>query len=112
MGLNLPALTLADTAATYSVCLNTSLTRACLLRVCTSVSRDMVIAIYKRFVDRSKTFHLMDFDESFITAREAVVCAIQYMDDRAQSAAYKWALQQLEKSPEVITSPAKRGITL
>lgn len=72
----------------------------------------MVIAIYKRFVDRSKTFHLTDFDESFIAAREAVVCAIQDMDDGAQSAAFKWALQQLEKSPEVITSPAKRGMTL
>ncbi|XP_044033510.1 uncharacterized protein LOC122867165 isoform X2 [Siniperca chuatsi] len=92
---------LADAAATC-FCLNTSFTKACLLRICTSVARDMVKAIYKRFVDRSKTFHLMDFDESFITARESVICAIQDMDDRVLSAAISGARHRLftEKDPK------------
>lgn len=85
---------LADTAATC-FCLNTSVTKARLLCICTSLARDMVKAIYKRFVDRSKTFHLMNFDESFITARESVICAVQDMDDRVQSAACRWAHHQL-----------------
>ncbi|XP_071318276.1 uncharacterized protein [Trachinotus anak] len=91
---------LADTAATC-FCLNTSFTKARLLRLCTSVARDMVKAIYKRFVDRSKTFHLLNFDESFIAARRGVICAIQDMDDRAQRAAYRWALHQFctDKDP-------------
>lgn len=104
---------LADAAATC-FCLNTSFTKASLLCICTPVARDMVKAIYKRFVDRSKTFHLMDFDESFITARESAICAIQDMDDGAQGTAYNWARHQLftEKDPMVILSPAKRVIIL
>lgn len=94
---------LADAAATC-LCLNTSFTKACLLRICTSVAWDMVKAIYKRFFDRSKTFQLMDFDESFFIAREGAVCAIQDMDDRVQSAVNRWAPHQLstEKDPLVI----------
>ncbi|XP_026207106.1 uncharacterized protein LOC113156279 [Anabas testudineus] len=76
---------LAEAAATC-FCLDTSFTRARLLRICTSVAWDMVKAIYKRFLNRSKAFHLMDFDESFFIAREGVICAIQDMDDRVQSA--------------------------
>ncbi len=104
---------LADAAATC-FCLNTSFTKARLLCICTPVARDMVKAIYKRFVDRSKTFHLMDFDESFIAARESVICAIQDMDDRVHSAACKWALHQLctEKDPMVIPSHTKRVLIL
>lgn len=71
-------------AAAMCFCLNTSHSRARLLPICTSVSWDMVRAIFKRFEECSKTFRLMDFDESFFTAREAVVCAVQDMDDRAQ----------------------------
>lgn len=109
-GLNLPALTLANSwLAQRLLVLSEYISHWSSSPAGLYV---MVIAIYKRFVDRSKTVHLTDFDESFITAREAVVCAIQDMDDGAQSAAFKWALQQLEKSPEVITSPAKRGMTL
>lgn len=102
---------LADAAATC-FCLNTSFTKARLLRMCTSVAWDMVKAIYKRFVVRSKTFHLMDFDESFITAREGVIWAIQDMDHRARSAAYNWAVYQrfTEKDPMVILNPAERVI--
>lgn len=84
---------LADAAATC-FCLNTSHTRARLLRICTSVSRDMVRAVYKRFDERSKTFHLMDFDESFIIAREAVICAIKDMDDRAQTTGLSSSLRR------------------
>lgn len=94
---------LADAVATC-FCLNTNHTRARLLLICTSVSWDMVRAVYKRFDECSNTFRLMDFDESFITAREAVVCAIKDMDDEAQSAADNWTLQELEKSPEVKSS--------
>lgn len=79
---------LADAAATC-FCLNTSHSRARLLLIYTSVSWDMVRAVFKRFKECFKTFQLMDFDESFI------------MDDRAQSAVGNWTLQQLEKSPEV-----------
>lgn len=94
---------LADAAATC-FCLNTSFTKARLLRICMSVAWDMVKAIYKRCLNRSKTFQLMDFDESFFIARESVVCAIQDMDDRVQSAVNRWAPHQLstEKDPVVI----------
>lgn len=94
---------LADAAATC-FCLNTSHSRARLLLIYTSVSWDMVRAVFKRFEECSKTFRHMDFDESFVTAREAAFCAVKDMDDRAQSAADNWSLQQLEKSPEVKSS--------
>ncbi|XP_051274624.1 uncharacterized protein LOC127373826 [Dicentrarchus labrax] len=89
---------LAEAVATC-FCLNTFFTKARLLCICTSAARDMVKAVYKRFVDRSKTFNLMDFDESSISARESVVCAVQDIEDRVQSAAYSWALHQLERKP-------------
>lgn len=90
---------LAEAAATC-FCLDTSFTRARLLRICTSVAWDMVKAIYKRFLNRSKAFHLMDFDESFFIAREGVICAIQDMDDRVQSAPLH--LLSTEEEPVVI----------
>ncbi|KAI3364893.1 hypothetical protein L3Q82_001076 [Scortum barcoo] len=90
---------LADAASTC-FCLNTSFTQASLLCICTSVAQDMVKAIYRRFVDRSKTFHLMNFDESFVIARRSAVWAIQDMVYRAQSAANNRAHQSLtETSP-------------
>lgn len=104
---------LADATATC-FCLNTPSTRARLLCVCTSVARDMVKAVHNRFVGRSKTFHLMDFDESFIAARESVACAVQDMDDRLQRAAYNRALHQLPtvKEPMVILNPTKKSHVL
>lgn len=92
---------LADTA-TICFCLKTSLTRVHLLQICTPVSRDMVLAVYKRSADRSKTFHLMNFDECPITAREAAVYANQAMDDEAQSAADNLAPLLLQKGPQGI----------
>ncbi|KAL7372966.1 hypothetical protein ABVT39_024719 [Epinephelus coioides] len=97
---------LAEAAATC-LCMDPP----CLLHVCTSVARDMVKAIYRRFEDHSKTFHLMDLDESFFTARESAVCAIQDMDDRVQSDAHNWNLYQLHKvkEPMVILNPTKES---
>nr|XP_020479177.1 uncharacterized protein LOC109973730 [Monopterus albus] len=51
-----------------------------LLDVCTMAAQRMVKAIYKRYVDRSRSFHLMDYDESSFVAREGVISAIQDMD--------------------------------
>lgn len=55
-----------------------------LLQVCTSVSKNLVNTMYKRFLARSKTFHLMDFDESSIIARETVISTIQEMTRRRE----------------------------
>jgi len=93
---------LADAAA-KCFCQATSAKRARLLHVCTSVARNMVKAIYKRFVNRSKSFNLMDFDESSVIARKATVFAIHDMEERARSAASSLALDQLftEEEPAV-----------
>lgn len=61
----------------------TSLTQARFLCICIPVAQNMVKAIYKRFVDRSKSFHLLDFDESLVTAGESIICVVQEMDHRA-----------------------------
>ncbi|KAM7371242.1 hypothetical protein PAMP_010729 [Pampus punctatissimus] len=75
---------LADTTVSC-FCLVTSFTKARLLHICTSVAQKMVKAIYKRFVDRFKSFHLLDFDESFIIAGESIIFAVQDMDNRVQA---------------------------
>ncbi|XP_042253797.1 uncharacterized protein LOC121887216 isoform X1 [Thunnus maccoyii] len=93
---------LADTTASC-FCLVTSFTKAHLLHICTPVARNMVKAIYKRFDDLSKSFHLLDFDESFVTAGESIVCAVQDMDDRVRAAAYSWALHQLVSVRNTVT---------
>lgn len=85
---------LADATASC-FCLVTSFTKARLLHSCTSVAQNMVKAIYKRFVDRSKSFHLLDFDESFVAAGENIIYVVQDMDNRVRAAAYSWALRQL-----------------
>lgn len=89
---------LADAAATC-FCLNTSFTKARLLCICTSLAEDMVKAIHKRSLDRSRTFHLMDFDQSFFTAREGVICAVENMGGRVQRAE---GLNQLSTDTMVI----------
>ncbi|XP_047465578.1 uncharacterized protein LOC125022722 [Mugil cephalus] len=84
---------LADAVATC-FCLNTCYSRAHLLCTCTSVAQNMVKAIYKRFVSRSKSFYLLDFDESFVTARQAVICAMDSMDGRERRTAISCPLSE------------------
>lgn len=98
---------LADAAATC-FCLNTCYSRAHLLCTCTSVAQNMVRAIYKRFVSRSNSFHLLDFDESFVTARKAVICAMRNMDGREQRAASSRPLSQRSSETELMVIPAVR----
>ncbi|XP_044040439.1 uncharacterized protein LOC122870377 [Siniperca chuatsi] len=57
-----------------------SVSKTLLLRVCTIAAQFMVKAIYKRFDARSKSFHQMYYDESFFSARDGVISAIQDMD--------------------------------
>ncbi|TMS21848.1 hypothetical protein E3U43_012113 [Larimichthys crocea] len=87
---------LADTLGTCPS-LNRTLTKARLLSICTAVAFDIVKAIYKRFSDHSKTFHIMDFDGSFIIG-PYVICAIQDMDDRARHAANRRTPRQDKKN--------------
>lgn len=91
---------LADTLGTCPS-LNRTLTKARLLSICTAVAFDIVKAIYKRFSDHSKTFHIMDFDGSFIIG-PYVICAIQDMDDRARHAANRRTPRQDKKNCTVI----------
>ncbi|XP_042243869.1 solute carrier family 25 member 47-B isoform X2 [Thunnus maccoyii] len=58
-----------------------------LLEVCTVAGWYVVIAIFEKFDHHSKTFHLMDYDESSFSAREGVISAIQDMDCEVQTAA-------------------------
>ncbi|XP_037647085.1 uncharacterized protein LOC119501070 [Sebastes umbrosus] len=51
-----------------------------LLLLCTAAARCMVKAVYKKLDERSKTFQLMDYDDSSYTARESVVFAIKAME--------------------------------
>ncbi|XP_065806038.1 uncharacterized protein [Labrus bergylta] len=86
---------LADAAASC-FCLKTSFSKAGLLRVCTAVSRDIVRAVFKRFTERSRSFHLLDFDQSFFTARESVLAIVHdMMDDRLQRDALSWEMHQV-----------------
>ncbi|XP_067430365.1 uncharacterized protein [Thunnus thynnus] len=64
------------------------LSAAPLLGVCTIAARFMVKSIFKEF-DRysQKIFHIMDYDDSFFSAREDVIFAIQDMENRVQAAA-------------------------
>ncbi|KAM7382175.1 hypothetical protein PAMA_012843 [Pampus argenteus] len=75
---------LADTTVSC-FCLVTSFTKARLLHICTSVAQKMVKAIYKRFVVRSESFHLLDFDESFIIAEDSIIFAVRDMDKRVRA---------------------------
>ncbi|CAK6970650.1 uncharacterized protein LOC121887216 isoform X1 [Scomber scombrus] len=93
---------LADTTASCFG-LVTSFTKARLLCICTPVAQNMVKAIYKRFVDCSKSFHLLDFDESFVIAGESIICVVQDMDHRMRGAAYSRALHQLVSVKYTVT---------
>ncbi|XP_042251577.1 uncharacterized protein LOC121885859 [Thunnus maccoyii] len=64
------------------------LSAAPLLGVCTIAAGFMVKSIFKEF-DRysQKIFHIMDYDDSFFSARENVIFAIQDMENRVQAAA-------------------------
>lgn len=44
----------------------------------------MVEAIYNRLEEHSKSFKLLDYDESFFSAREGIISAIQDMEDKEQ----------------------------
>ncbi|XP_042255796.1 uncharacterized protein LOC121888391 [Thunnus maccoyii] len=63
------------------------LSAAPLLGVCTIAARFMVRSIFKEFDHHSRTFHIMDYDDSLFSAREDVIFAIQDMDNRMQTAA-------------------------
>ncbi|KAG8008926.1 hypothetical protein GBF38_011480 [Nibea albiflora] len=86
---------LADTLGTCPS-LSRTWTEARLLSICTAVAYDIVKVIYKRFFVRSKTFHMMHFDESFVI-RLDVICAIQDMDNRARRAANRRTPSQDKK---------------
>ncbi|XP_067460918.1 uncharacterized protein [Thunnus thynnus] len=90
------------------------LSAAPLLRVCTLAPRFMVKSILKDFDHHSKTFLIMDYDDSLFSARENVIFAIQDMDNRVQTAACRpqpqlstsegsqeGLLEEKEDSPEV-----------
>ncbi|XP_042250732.1 uncharacterized protein LOC121885391 [Thunnus maccoyii] len=64
------------------------LSAAPLLGVCTIAAGFMVKSILKEF-DRysQKILHIMDYDDSFFSARENVIFAIQDMENRVQTAA-------------------------
>eukprot|EP00064_Thunnus_orientalis_P003764 superscaffoldBa00000320_g3775 len=90
------------------------LSAAPLLAVCTIAARFMVKSILKDFDHHSKTFHIMDYDDSLFSARENVIFAIQDMDNRVQTAACRpqpqlstsegsqEGLLEKEASPEVL----------
>ena len=90
------------------------LSAAPLLGVCTIAARFMVRSIFKEFDHHSRTFHIMDYDDSLFSAREDVIFAIQDMDNRMQTAACRpqpelstsegsqeGLLEEKETSPEV-----------
>ncbi|KAF1380112.1 hypothetical protein PFLUV_G00183120 [Perca fluviatilis] len=70
-----------------------------LLRVCTKEAQSMVEAISNRFDRCSKSFKLMDYDESYYSATEGVISAIQDMDREMQTDASIQAHFQLEEGP-------------
>ncbi|XP_067454439.1 uncharacterized protein [Thunnus thynnus] len=90
------------------------LSAAPLLGVCTIAARFIVKSIFKEFENHSRTFHIMDYDDSLFCARENVLFAIQDMDNRVQTAACRpqpqlstsegsqeGLLEEKETSPEV-----------
>ncbi|CAJ1080501.1 uncharacterized protein LOC117830199 [Xyrichtys novacula] len=93
---------LADAAASC-FCLNSFFFRDRLQHFCTSESKNMVTAVYKRFTERSKSFFLLDFDESFHVARKTVLnITLDMMGDRL-GAAYHWEQHQRSTEEEVET---------
>lgn len=52
----------------------------------------MVKDIYKKFLNHSKSFHLMDFDENLTTARDGIISALHDMENRAEQAESSWTL--------------------
>ncbi|XP_028456377.1 uncharacterized protein LOC114570313 [Perca flavescens] len=70
-----------------------------LLRVCTEEAQSMVEVISNRFDRCSKSFKLMDYDESYYSATEGVISAIQDMDREMQTDASIQAHFQLEEGP-------------
>lgn len=66
----------------------------------------MVKDIYKKFLNHSKSFHLMDFDENLTTARDGIISALHDMENRAKKAESSWTLNQLPTQSEVMLIPA------
>lgn len=78
---------LADAAASC-FCLQTCSFKDRLLSFCMTESWRIITAVYRRFAEGSRSFHLLDFDESFFTARESVLDVVNdMMEDRLQNAA-------------------------
>ncbi|XP_034735879.1 uncharacterized protein LOC117949603 [Etheostoma cragini] len=74
-----------------------SVSETLLLGVCTKEAQSMVEAIYNRFDKCSRSFKLMDYDESYYDSREGVISAIQDMDHEVQTDAPSQAHFQLEE---------------
>ncbi|XP_032379513.1 uncharacterized protein LOC116694130 isoform X2 [Etheostoma spectabile] len=74
-----------------------SVSETLLLCVCTKDAQSMVEAIYNRFDKCSRSFKLMDYDESYYNSREGVISAIQDMDHEVQTDAPSQAHFQLEE---------------
>lgn len=55
-------------------------------------------AIYNSLEKHSKSFKQMDYDESFFSAREGIITAIQDMEDEVQTPASSQAEHQLSTS--------------
>ncbi|XP_045925977.1 uncharacterized protein LOC123983721 [Micropterus dolomieu] len=56
-----------------------SVSRIVMLCICTTAARSIVKAIFERFDQCSKSFHQMDYDESYLSARYGTICAIHDM---------------------------------
>ncbi|XP_039997467.1 uncharacterized protein LOC120797680 [Xiphias gladius] len=67
-----------------------------MLGICTVGARSMVKAIYKTAVNRSRSFHQMDYDQSFFSAREGVISAIQDMETWRHGEGVISAIQEME----------------
>ena len=80
-----------------------------LRRPCHIGARCMVKAIYKRFDEHSKSFHLMDYDESYYSATEGVISAVQDMDHEVQTDTSSQAVcldEEIDSLPDDATKDA------
>lgn len=64
-----------------------SVSKTLMLGVITIAARSMFKAICRRFDERSESFYQMDYDQSFFSARDAVISAIQDMDPKSKTPA-------------------------
>ncbi|XP_065808438.1 uncharacterized protein [Labrus bergylta] len=96
---------LAESAAPHLAAFG-SFPRDLNLSVCTAAASSMVQTVYERFNESCKSFRLMDYDMSFLTARESVIRAVEEME----AAAADKALRHHLHISEGLKEPGQEGV--